>query len=182
MPMKKDKRKRDDEDSFDVMQMELPERSQFEKQIEIDRDGLDDCLIQHAELHHKVADAAALAVARRDWLKKRVEEVEAEEDNRIRATAERNEEKITEPFVKKQIAGSDKVSAANKEYLYAKLEADRWAALRDAGFEQRSYMLKLLVSMYLSRLSGASVGTAYGDMAEVNRARAGAERNRRRRG
>lgn len=151
----------------------------YRKTLAIRREYLEDCCVEQPDLFHNVADAYVLAAAERDAIELDLKEATAEEDDRIRRKAAEAEEKLTEGAIKNLISGSKRIKDLNRAYLSAKMEADRWSALKDS-FKQRKDMLQQLVPISLSRQSG-SVVTAYREAGEVNRARtSGARMDRRR--
>lgn len=148
-------------DSFPVNEARKPTRRKFVEALAIDREDLDECLIRQPELLYHVAEQYVLAEAERDAIKLELEEAIADEDNKVRALAERNSDKVTEPFIRKQIIGAKRVKALNQELLDAKMDASKWAALHEA-FNTRGRALNKLVDLYVSRVPGlgASVGRA----------------------
>lgn len=119
--------------------------------LEIDREGLDDCLVKQPELFFHASDAYVVAVASRDQLKLDLEEKMAQLDEQVRKEAIANDEKLSETAVAKRVQASPELKELQSDYLAAKAEADKWLALKEA-FQQRSYMLRELVSLAVSRM------------------------------
>jgi hypothetical protein len=151
----------------------------YRKYLAIDKDDLDQCLVRQPELYYHVADAYSQAVAERDATKFDIEVAEAEEAQAIRNQAAKNEEKVTESSVKEQLVLSPRLQKLRRTQAAQKEAAEAWMALMDA-YKQRSYMLREMVPMYLSRLSTGSVTAPRQAIAETVRRTAGEERMRRR--
>lgn len=127
----------------------------FRKDLVIDQDDLDQCLVQQPELYWHVAEAHSKATAERDASKLDLEVAEAEEAQKIRDRAAQMEEKVTEGSIKEQLALSPRLQKLRKLQVEQKAAVDAWLALKES-FSQRSFMLRELVPMYLSRLSSGS--------------------------
>lgn len=140
-------------DKFSEVGARRPSRRSFVEKLAVDKDALDDALIEQPELLYHVAEQYVLAEAERDAIKLELEEALADADNKVRALAEKNEDRVTEPFIKKQITGDPKVRRLNQELLDAKTTANRWAALHEA-FNSRGRALNKLVDLYVSRVPG----------------------------
>lgn len=128
----------------------------YREDLVIDKDKLDDCLVQQPELYYHVAEAFSQAVAERDALKYEIELAEAEEGKKIRDRAVALEEKLTEANLKEQLLLLPRLNKLRLERLHQETLVGSWQALKEA-YQQRSYMLRELVPMYLSRLSSGSV-------------------------
>jgi len=152
---------------------------EFEGQLVVDRDNLEEEVIRQPEFYYHVSEQLVYAVDLRDRLKKDLEELEAEVDNKIRSLAERNEDKITEAFVKKQIAADGKVQALNRELLDAKRQVGLWEAMKES-FGQRSYAVNKLADMVIARTMGSGGSIRERDDADTQR-RISEERRRRER-
>lgn len=153
----------------------------YRKDLAIDKDHLDDCLSKQPELYYHVAEAHSQAVADRDALKVDIELAEAEEGRRIRDEAAQLDEKLTEASLREQLTLTPRLQRLRQERLELEALINSWLALKES-YQQRSYMLRELVPMYLSRLSSGSV-RAPGprqQLADEIRDRAGEERTRRR--
>lgn len=155
----------------------------WRSQLAIDRNDLDESVARQPELFDHVADAFALATAERDAAKHALEDAIAEEDIKFRrqliADREKEEKKgekaPTETAIMNHVRLIARVQTLQRELMDANASLGRWLALKEA-FRQRKDMLQELVPLLLSRLSGASITRPMTDLAESNRARAGAER------
>lgn len=169
-------------EKFTASEESKPSLKKFERDLAIDRDDLDECLVRQPELLYHASEQLVLAIDLRDAIKIELEEAEAEVDNKIRATAEKNGDKVTEPFVKKQIAGDPRIHKLNQELLDAKKQVGLWEAMKDA-YKQRSYAMSSLVDLHISRVPGSSgsYGVSARDaLIESQQMRAGEERIKRR--
>lgn len=141
-------------------QMELPGTSDeiqvWRKKLAVDKDKLDDCVIEHPEDIYHVADQHLLAIARRDKLKFDIDVAEAEEAARYRDEAVANERKLTEGALKELLVLDDRLKSLRLKLLAADRAVGAWLALK-IGFENRAKMLPSAVSMYLARYGSGSV-------------------------
>jgi hypothetical protein len=121
--------------------------------IAIDKDGLDENIMHQADLFYKVSETLALTISRRDEAKDNLKIVEAEVEDVVRQDAAEEEKKVTEAAIRNQVILHRDVRDATQ--LLAKLnrEVGQLQALKE-GYTQRSYMLKELVSLYLTRYYG----------------------------
>ncbi len=152
--------------------------ARLEAELRIDRDGLDECVIMQPELYYHVASGHAMAVAERDALKLDFEQEEAKEGLSIRRAAAQIEEKLTEASLRDRLKTAKGLADLERDLQDAKAEAERWSALRDA-YSQRSYMLRELVALHLSRLGGSSMGGAKAELADARHAQMGELRRNR---
>lgn len=150
--------------------------ARFRAQLIIDRDDLDTCLAEHAEIAEHVGTAHAEAVAERDACKLELEIAEADEAQKIREKAATMEEKLTEASLREQLTLSKRLQNLKKEQILLKKEIDELASLRDA-FQQRGQMLaRGLAPMWVARMAGRDSVSARGQMSDAIRANADAER------
>jgi hypothetical protein len=131
--------------------------AQLKDGLNIDIDNLDFALIKQPNQYFHVAQQHALAISRRDKLDHEMDVLKASLDREIRLEAIKTGEKITESQIKAAIERDKEHRALMFEYLYAKREADQWLALKDS-YQQRSYILKDLVSLHVSGYFGEAVG------------------------
>ena len=176
--MKRHRAKQDD--TFSEAEDTTVPIDEYERELELDPDDLDGCLVRQGELIYHINEQLSYAIAKRDELKLEVEEVEADEDNKLRALAEENEERVTEPFIKKQIAIQPKVQRLRKALLAAKKKVGRWEALKE-GFTSRSIALSKLVDLHLSRSGSSSRYSSRDELADdtLRRVHEGRRRDRR---
>lgn len=151
-------------------------QEQLRGQLSIDKDALDDCLMEQPDLYYYVAEGYALAVAARDAAKLDLEQTTAEKAERIRAAALAADEKLTEASISRQLATDTDIADLEEGLLELRAKADMWQALKEA-FQQRSFMLRELVQMLVSRLSAGalerSADNARGELGEANRRQLG---------
>lgn len=121
---------------------------EFRDYLKIDKLALDEALTQQAELFYEVAEGYAIAVAVRDKCKEDAAIVDATLDADVRRRLE--SKKPTEAMIKSAIQTDPQHFKATKDYLDAKLEAEKWGALKEA-FTQRASMLKELAHIYVTR-------------------------------
>lgn len=118
--------------------------------LKINKNALDEELVQHSMLFFKVAEAYVRAAAKRDQLKEELAIKDAALDWNIRKRADDDREKVTEPQIKNLVTGHrehiDKLNA----YQTAKHEADTLANLKEA-FATRGYMLRDLCQLYATQ-------------------------------
>ena len=118
---------------------------EFKKYLRIDKQALDDEVMQQPELFFQVSEAYAQAVAERDALK---EEMAVADADLYQAFKTKNE-KSTDTFIKSKVQIAPDHQRAFTEFLEAKEHADKLAALKDAFF-QKSEMLKTLGRLHAS--------------------------------
>lgn len=151
--------------------------------LSIDKDDLDEALVEQPDLYYHVADAYVTAVAERDSAKLNLEQATAVLDEQFRKQAIEDEEKMTEAALRNKITSAPRIQVLEKELLYLRAEADRWQALKEA-YQQRSFMLRELVAMYVRRLGDLSIDRGSHDarsaIAQANHDEAGRIRAARR--
>jgi hypothetical protein len=125
-------------------------------QLTIDPDDLHSGLVQQPDLFYNVSESFAAAVSRRDEQKLVLEELTAELDQLVRKGAAEREEKTTEASIHNRLRGMPKIQTAERAFLKARLDADMWQALKEA-FQQRSFMLRELVSLKLRQMETISL-------------------------
>lgn len=129
--------------------------------IMIDKHALDDCLVQQPELFHKVAERLALEVSLRDEAKNELSIVMAEVDEIVRLHAETSGTKVTETAIKMQIQQHPDVVMARNVVMGLEKSVGLLQALKES-YNQRSYALKDLVSLYLAQYYGDGTAVAAG--------------------
>lgn len=153
----------------------------FRSNLRIEKDDLDNCLVEQPELYDHVGEALSLAIAERDSTKLDLEEAEAEEGQKIRSRAAQMDEKLTEASVREQLTLNSRLMKLRRLQLEQKALVDAWSVLKES-FQQRSYMLRELAPVHIARLfgSGNSVRVdAKNAVADTARDRIGEERARR---
>jgi hypothetical protein len=118
---------------------------EFKKYLAIDKQALDDEVMQQPALFFEVSEAYAQAVAERDALKEELNAIDA----KVFVYQRGGDPKATDTAIKSRVAVDPKHQKAFTEWLEAKEHADRLAALKDSFF-QRSEMLKTLGRLHAS--------------------------------
>src|SRR3990167_3773960 len=159
---------------------------EFRRYLRIDADALDGCLTEQPDLYYHVAERYARVWAERDAAKLDVDELSAELDQEIRAEALEKDVKITEAQLQNKIRTTPSMKKVVRQLAELRTEADAWAAMKEA-FQQRSFMLRELVSLQISQLRELSLErnvpadrARLGDVASarVQEARSGGEERR----
>lgn len=121
--------------------------NQLRGMLSIDKTMLDDEIIRQPSLFYEVSEMLTEAQAERDAAKEELAIVDADLDRHYRAQLGKNGNKVTEGMVTSHLQTDDKHKEAFTDYLALKNKADQLLALKEA-FQQRSYMLRDLVSLY----------------------------------
>jgi len=121
----------------------------FDGCLLIDENNLDQELIRQPATLQEISMAYAEAVSMRDTAKQDVERVYASVSLQTREDLLSYGKKVTEDTVLQTTLSTAEYREAQDIYLDAKLNCDEWAGLKDA-FIQRSFMLRDLVSLYIS--------------------------------
>ena len=124
-----------------------PQLSDLQAKLAIDKSVLDDEVIRQPVLFYTISEALTDASAERDAAKEELASVDAELDGMWRRKLAKVHTKVTENMVSNHVLISDEHQKAFNAYLEAKTKADKLLALKEA-FQQRSYMLRDLVSLY----------------------------------
>lgn len=152
---------------------------EFRNYLEIDKNSLDDEVVQHPSLFFRVSEAYVEAAAVRDIAKEELATVDAELDRQIRENFEG--EKITEATIKNQIQTHKAHKAAMDAYLTAKHNADLLGVLKEA-FSVKGYMVRDLCSLAVANyFESTSIRSEQTDQTvyKANRARLAEARERR---
>lgn len=151
--------------------------------LSIDRAELDECLTEQPEIYYHVSRSYVGAVAGRDELKLKLEEETARQDQELRAQALRKDEKLTEAALQNKLRTLPIIQKLQTEFLVSRQAAEDWGALKEA-FQQRSFMLRELVALYIAQRHDhaleAGAGQARATLAEQTRKEAGKLRTARR--
>lgn len=128
--------------------------AELEKGLRIDENALDEAHLQHADAFYRVSKQLAYLVSQRDAAKQAVEDAEAEADQDIRRTAAKHDNaKITVGEISAMIRLDPDVKKARDRYLTLSASVNELSALKEA-FQQRSYMLSGLTSLYSANYFG----------------------------
>lgn len=141
----------EDESCFNPAEMmrSVALREHLKEQLIINKHDLDTECINQASFFNRIADECATAMSLRDKAKENLYRVDAQLGSDIRTEAQNNEIKITEKLIEQKIF-TDKIhNQAFGDSVRAKLESDKWGALREA-FSQRVNMVELIAKLYLA--------------------------------
>jgi hypothetical protein len=117
---------------------------------------LDEALIRQPDAFYRVSKKLAIMASRRDAAKQALQEEEAYADERARSSIP-DGEKVTETSIKSLVRLDKKVLDANDTLLKLSRETALLQALKEA-FQQRSYVMKDLVSLYVANYFGDASG------------------------
>lgn len=156
----------------------------LESGLQIDEHALDDALVTQPDFFYRVSKQLAMVVSKRDAAKQALAEEEARCDAQFRKDALDNKEKLTETEIKNMIRLDREVKALSTGMLKLNREVGELTALKEA-FQQRSYVLKDLVNLYIanyytSNQDGGPSGRALKDHSADIARRGMAEARRRR--
>ncbi|KAH0545501.1 hypothetical protein GP486_008443, partial [Trichoglossum hirsutum] len=113
----------------------------------IDKTALDDEVIRQPVLFYTVSELLTDAIAERDTAKEALASVDAELNGQWRKKLAKQVARVTDSLLESCVTTSVEHEEAFKVYLDSKTKADKLFALKEA-FQQRSYMLRDLVSLY----------------------------------
>lgn len=117
--------------------------------LKINRHALDEEFEGQPSLFHKIGEAHANAVARRDYLKEQIDKVDADLYKKYRKKIEKSGDRATDTAIKMAISLDPRHQKAFNRYLNAKWKSDRILALKES-FHSRSYMLRDLAGLYVA--------------------------------
>lgn len=115
--------------------------------LAIDKSMLDDEVVRQPVLFYNISEILTDAIALRDGAKEALAFIDAEMDSVWRKKLSKGDAKVTEKMVQNHVQCSYEHGKAFDAYLKAKTYADKLLVLKEA-FQQRSYMLRDLVSLY----------------------------------
>lgn len=122
--------------------------SELQAQLAIDKSELDDEVIRQPSLFYMVSEKLTDALAERDAAKEELANVDADLSAHYRAKLTKTTKgRVTDSSVAIHVQADAEHEKAFRVWLDAKTKADKLQALKDA-FQQRSYMLRDLVSLY----------------------------------
>jgi hypothetical protein len=127
----------------------------LENGLRIDEHALDEALVQQPDLFYRVSKQLALLISRRDAKKQELAEEEAKADAETRETALKRKDKVTEAEVKSMTRLDPGVIKVSGELLHFSRLVGELSALKEA-FQQRSYVLKDLVGLYVAGYYGSN--------------------------
>jgi len=122
---------------------------ELRKHLKIDKNNLDEVIQLQPELYYIVAQKHVLAVSERDLAYDEIKIVDAKLQKEVREQAEAEGRKMTEKAVEIEVLSNKLHTDAIDMHLRTKYTADELGALRES-FQQKSYMLRELVELYVS--------------------------------
>lgn len=173
--LKKKKKRLISSEGYDVSLKDL------ERALKIDKHALDEMLERQPDLFYMVARECALRISQRDAAVLELKEVEAIVDQQIRQDLS-GEEKVTERDIEARRRTNRDVLGMIAAVSDLNHQVAIWQALKE-GWQQRSYVLKDLVTLYVSsyygdstkratdRVKGRDADIARGEMAKERRHR-----------
>jgi len=120
---------------------------ELQENLAIDKTVLDDEVIRQPVLFYTISEQLTEALAVRDAAKEELSTVDADMDHYWRNELGKGGKRVTDKMILSCVQTSLEHEMAFKKYLEAKTRADKLLALKEA-FQQRSYMLRDLVSLY----------------------------------
>jgi hypothetical protein len=151
--------------------------------LDIERSELDFEIVRQPSLFNEAGEMAVEAAARRDMLKEKLSQKDADLYDRHRELlSEGADKKPSEAAIKMAIERDESHVKLTDKYLAAKAEADRLQVLRES-FKDRSYMLRELSGLYVANYFEATAvkGTRRTDDAVAQRKMERLEEGRRER-
>jgi hypothetical protein len=132
--------------------------------LRIDKNDLDNALMDQPDAYWRVSEAYVMACSRRDEMKYDIEQASAELDKQFRREAEKSDEKLTEKSLTAQIETSPKIITLRKEYAQMRLKADLLSAMKES-YADRSKALRELSQLYSSNYFTVNTGSRARDEA-----------------
>lgn len=135
---------------------------QLKAGLRIDRDALDDALMEQAVCYERVGDEYAGALLRRDTQSALVKQVRAEVDLEIRSIPLPPDPKAkppTETQVLSMVTKHQRVVEAEETARLYEFELERWSNLK-RSFEQRSYAIGHLAGLFAAGYFAATASVA----------------------
>jgi hypothetical protein len=121
---------------------------EYKERLKIDKNALDDEVVEQPELFWHVSNEFALAVSQRDSKKESYQRIHAILSRDLRKEIEDKEgKKPTEAAISAAIERHVDYKTRRDEYLHSAFRAQSWKALMES-FEQRGHMLKQLVTLF----------------------------------
>ena len=146
--------------------------AEFKDYLAIDRNNLDEAVIQQPQLYFQVGEAHAMAIAERDATKEDLAFVDAGLRAKHRKVLEKAEMKVTEGAIEAGVIQDPEHMNAFDRYTDSKRKADELWALKES-FGQRMSALEVLARLYASNyFAKDSMRTDKGIMSEAKAGRA----------
>lgn len=140
----------------------LSQLLKLEEGLRIDKASLDKALLEQPELYYHVSKQLADLVSQRDAAKQYISEVEARVDATVRKSLAEAETKATVDQISAAKQRHPDVRDAVDAHLDLSHAVGQFGALKEA-FTQRSYVLKDMVSLYISNYYSDSMGKQNSD-------------------
>ena len=115
----------------------------YKQKLIIDKNNLDDCIIEQPALFQQVSSIYTQRLAERDYAYEQYKKEYA----RLFVEYKNSGEKLTDKLVDSMILTSPTYVEKRNEFLNKQQEANEWAALKEA-YAQRNYMLKELSNLF----------------------------------
>lgn len=163
----KSDRKVADDDEVRLIPLKLSSRelddfvAEHEQYLIIDKHDLERSCREQPNVFYSVARELALAVSRRDAAKQNIQIVEGKVDGNVRRIAQRKDEKITEREVDAKKRNDSEYVEAVTLYMRLNHAVNILSALKEA-FQQRSYVLKEMVTLYVQEYYGDPMNSSRG--------------------
>ncbi len=125
----------------------MPSIAELKEQLAIDKSCLDDEVIRQPVLFYAVSEQLTQAIAERDGAKEDLAAVNASLYAKWRKKLEGVAKRVTDTMLESYVQTDPDHEKAFDAWLAAKTKADQLEALK-AAFQQRSYMLRDLVTLY----------------------------------
>lgn len=122
---------------------------EYKSLLKIDKNALDDELLKQSERFYDVSNSLSLAVSLRDKAYEDLKLLEAELDIDVRRQFESEGRKSTEGLIRAEILSDTSRQSAVQHHLDTKTKVDQFTVLKES-FQQRSYMLRELVQLYIA--------------------------------
>lgn len=139
----------------------------FGKALRIDQNALDEELERQVLSFYEVSRMLALYTSRRDAAKQMLQTVEAEVDSRLRRKMSKTDKRSTEKELDALRRTDAEVRKANDALLELNAITGQLAVLKEA-FQQRSYVLKDLVALFVANYYASSSAGAKADVREID--------------
>jgi hypothetical protein len=134
--------------------MPAPNIEQLEQLLKIDNNDLEEERRTQHDKFYTVNKRLALAISRRDYLKKTVKEMDARLSEEIRAAWDAEQDgRLTEKICADNVLLHPDMINVTEDLLKAEKRVGLWWALKDA-FADRGTALEYLIKMYLSEHYG----------------------------
>jgi len=144
------------------------EPSQIETAVKIDRNALDDALIEQASIFYSISERATEAISKRDAAKAALDQLCSQTSVFIRQNPSQFSFKQTEGSIADAVLTNPQVMQAQALYLSTKHDADFWQNAQ-ATFEMRGKALHDLVTLFVAGYFMNAGEGGYSNLREVSR-------------